>query len=130
MVSVLLAALNPKTVSEDSIAQGFTDLMLACEVRLQNALNIRVRSVVVGLAVSSKCFRLDPKSLSAACIVHGSLTSCLPARSVPQVVLLLQVSACNAARLSVQEKQAVHEKAVSAHGSKKAGCLVDSFFDC
>ncbi|EIE18312.1 MA3-domain-containing protein [Coccomyxa subellipsoidea C-169] len=31
MVSVLLAALNPKTVSEDSIAQGFTDLMLACE---------------------------------------------------------------------------------------------------
>ena len=32
MVSVLLAALHPNTLSEDAIAQGFTSLMLACEV--------------------------------------------------------------------------------------------------
>lgn len=34
MASVLLAGLHPKTLSEDSIAKGFTDLMLACEVSL------------------------------------------------------------------------------------------------
>ena len=32
MVSVLLAALHPSTLSEAAIAQGFTALMLACEV--------------------------------------------------------------------------------------------------
>ncbi len=32
MVSVMLAALHPSTLSEDAIAQGFTSLMLACEV--------------------------------------------------------------------------------------------------
>jgi hypothetical protein len=36
MASVLLAGLHPKTLSEDSIAKGFTDLMLACEVSLLN----------------------------------------------------------------------------------------------
>ena len=33
MVSVLLAELHPKTLSEEQIGEGFTAIMLSCEVR-------------------------------------------------------------------------------------------------
>ncbi len=33
MVSQLLAALHPKTLSEAALGQGFTELLLACEAR-------------------------------------------------------------------------------------------------
>ena len=54
MVSQLLAALCPQPLPREAVAQGFTDLMLACEARRPLPSSIRFNQVQLASDVGGK----------------------------------------------------------------------------